>query len=393
MIKRYFILAILLTSITCVWSETNNIESVLSEIETNNLTLKTLREEHNAQKLSNKSDIALSNPEIEFNYIWGADNPTRGKGFAVSQEFDFQTILGYKSSVARTQNTLIDIIYKRERINLLLEAKTLCYDLIYYNALFKELNERLSLAEKNVSLFKMRFDNGDVSILEYNKAKLEYALSKGELANIEAEREEILSQLTILNGGKEVILNIEQFDIIAPLPLFDVWYSEAEALNPVLEYARNEMELSEKEIKLNRSAWAPKLSAEYSREWGEDSKNNGFKIGMSIPLWADINKVKSAKANASAIESRKNELEINFYYQIKNDYEKSIILQKSAAETKAAVEQLSNLKYLDKALDSGEITMLDYIIEVDMYYDARIMALDAEKAYYISLAKLSSYTL
>ena len=287
----------------------------------------------------------------------------------------------------------MDIEYKRERINLLLEAKILCYDLIYHNALYKELNERLSLANDNVSLFKKRFENGDVSILEYNKAKLDLALAKGELANVEADRQEILSQLSILNGGKEIILNIEQFEDIAPLPLFDVWYTEAEALNPVLEYARNEVELSERTIKLNRSAWAPKLSAEYSREWDKDAKLNGFTVGMSIPLWADINKVKSAKANAIASESRKKELEVNFYYQIKNDYEKSVILQKSAAETKLAVDQLSNMKYLGKALECGEITMLDYIVEVQMYYDARTMALDAERAYYMSLAKLSAYTL
>ena len=393
MIKRLYLVVILISASIISWGQEGTIESVLSEIETNNLTLKTLREANNAQKYANKEDIALSNPEVEFNYIWGANSPERGKGIAISQEFDFQTILGYKSSVANKQNQLLDIEYKRERINLLLEAKTLCYDLIYHNALFNELSERLELAKNNVTLFKKRFDNGDISILELNKAKLDLALAKGELANVEADRQDILSQLYILNGGKEVILELDQFDIISPLPLFDVWYTEAETQNPVLEYARNEVELSERAIKLNRSAWAPKLSAEYSREWEENSKLNGFTIGMSIPLWADINKVKSAKANAIAVESRKKEMEINFYYQIKNDYEKSIILQKSAAETKAAVEQLSNMKYLGKALECGEITMLDYIVEVQMYYEARTMALDAERAYYMSLAKLSAYTL
>ena len=38
-----------------------------------------------------------------------------------------------------------------------------------------------------------------------------------------------------------------------------------------------------------------------------NNKLNGFTIGMSIPLWADINKVKSAKANAIASESKKKE--------------------------------------------------------------------------------------
>lgn len=393
MIKHSYLVIILLFASITAWSQSKGIETVLVEIESNNLSLKALRDANNAQKYANKQEITLSNPEVEFNYIWGVNSPAKGKGLAISQEFDFQTILGYRSGVAKKQNELIDIEYKRERINILLEAKILCCELIYHNALYRELNDRFTLAKENVEAFKKRFDNGDVSILELNKAKLDLALAKGELANVEAERQEILSQLIILNGGKKIALNVEQFDAIAPLPLFDVWYSEAEVLNPVLEYARNEVELSEREIKLNRSAWAPKLSAEYSREWDDNAKLNGFKIGMSIPLWADANKIKSAKANAIAIESKKNELEINFYYQIKNDYEKSIILQKSAAETKAAVEQLSNLKYLGKALESGEITMLDYIVEVQMYYEARTMALDAERAYYMSLAKLSAYTL
>lgn len=393
MIKHFYFLIILLAATFVANGQNSDVDRVLAEIENNNLALKTLREANNAQKLSNREDILLSNPEVEFNYIWSGDHPERGKGFAVSQEFDFQTILGYKGGVAKKQNQLVDIEYKRERINLLLEAKTLCYDLIYHNALYKQLSERLELAEKNVEFFKRRFESGDVSILEYNKVKLDYALAKGELANVEADRQDILSQLTILNGGKEVTLNMDSFEAIAPLPLFDVWYSEAEQLNPVLEYARNEVELSERQIKLNKSAWVPKLSAEYSREWTDNTKSNGFKVGMSIPLWADINKVKSAKANTVAMESRENELKLNFYYQIKNDYEKSVILQKSAAETVNAVKQLSNMEYLGKALESGEIAILDYIVEVQLYYEARTMALDAEKAYYISLAKLAAYKL
>lgn len=392
--KKIILIVTIITYICNGTAQNTSIDKVLNDIENNNLTLKTLREEQKAEKLANKEDITLSNPEVEFNYIWGAYNhDINGKGISVSQEFDFKTILGFKSRVANKENELIDIVYKRERINLLLEAKLLCYEAIYYNALCKELNNRLSYAKTNVDAYKKRFENGDVSILEYNKVKLDYALAKGKLAEIEADREEVFSQLTILNGGNEVALLDESFELIAPLPLFDVWYTEAEALNPVLEYAKNEVELNKNRISLNRSAWAPTFSAEYERSWEENFKQNGFKIGMSIPLWADINKVKSAKAAKIASESRESELKINFYYQIKSAYNKTVILQKSAAETKSAVEQLSNMVYLGKALESGEISMLDYIVEVELYYDARTMALDAEKAYFSSLAKLSAYTL
>ena len=48
--------------------------AVLQRIETNNTTLAALREQTEAQKIENRTGIYISNPEVEFNYLWG--NPT-----------------------------------------------------------------------------------------------------------------------------------------------------------------------------------------------------------------------------------------------------------------------------------------------------------------------------
>ena len=49
----------------------NTIDGILVEIEKNNTTLSALRERAKANTLGNKTGIYLTNPEIEFNYLWG----------------------------------------------------------------------------------------------------------------------------------------------------------------------------------------------------------------------------------------------------------------------------------------------------------------------------------
>ena len=63
--KTIFIIVAILASIPLY--ARNNIKEILSSIEENNTTLKTLREEVKAQHLGNRTGIYLANPELEFN--------------------------------------------------------------------------------------------------------------------------------------------------------------------------------------------------------------------------------------------------------------------------------------------------------------------------------------
>ena len=119
------------------------IQSVLSSIEANNATLKTERELMEARKLSHRTGIYLPSPEVEFGYLWG-DPSVIGKrtDFSVTQSFDIATLTGMKNRLANEQSTLVEWQYKTNRMNVLLEARRYCIELIYCNALKKELNLR-----------------------------------------------------------------------------------------------------------------------------------------------------------------------------------------------------------------------------------------------------------
>ncbi|KAA6305520.1 hypothetical protein EZS27_042827, partial [termite gut metagenome] len=197
------------------------------------------REEAEAQKLANKTGIFLANPEAEFNYLWGSPDVIGNRtDVSIRQTFDIPTITGMKSRISNKQNRLVELRYKADRINILLQAKQYCMDLIYYDALKKQQTTRLRYAETIAGGYKKQLTQGDISLPEYNKALLNLSSVQGELSRIDVEQNAVLYELKQLNGGVELIPDDYRYED-TPLPTnFADWYASAEQKNPVLEYVR-----------------------------------------------------------------------------------------------------------------------------------------------------------
>jgi cobalt-zinc-cadmium efflux system outer membrane protein len=372
----------------------NNINRVLSSIEENNTTLKALREQAEADKLQNKTGIFLDNPEVGFNYLWGSPTDIGNRtDFSVSQTFDIPTITGMKSRLANGKNNLVEWQYKADRMNILLEAKQYCIELVYYNSLLKELYLRLEHAQTIAKGYKDRMDRGDVSILEYNKVNLNLSTIQGEISRMEVEREALFAQLKRLNGGIEVVFNDSDYGN-RELPLnFDEWYVQAEDKNPILAYVRNEIEVSQKQVSLSKAMNLPKFTAGYMSEKVVGQRYQGVSLGISIPLWSNKNQVKQAKAAVAAAQSREADTKQQFYSQLQIQYSKAMGLKTTADKYRQSLANVNNTILLKKALDAGEISLLDYMVEMGLYYDNVNQTLAAERDYQLAFAELSAVEL
>ena len=390
--KTIIIIVALLASMSLAAQE--NISSILFSIEENNTKLKALKGEMKAQKLGNKTGIYLSDPDVAFGYLWGTpSNIGTRKDFSVTQTFDIPTITGMKSRLANNKNQLVELQYASERINLLLEAKQYAIDLIYYNGLKKELEIRLRHAQTIADAYKQRLDRGDASILEYNKVQLNLSTVQGEMSRVEVERNTLLSELKRLNGGIEILLEENNYSP-ASLPAdFEEWYLSAEQKNPLLQYVKQQIEVSRKEVKLNKAMRFPKFSAGYSLEKTLGQKYQGANIGISIPLWENKNRVKQAKAGVIAAQTREQESKQQFYNRLQNLYMRANGLQQTAAGYRKSLQSLNNTALLMKALDVGEINLFNYIVEIGLYYDTVNQTLAAERDFEKALADLSAVEL
>ena len=295
--------------------------------------------------------------------------------------------------MADAQNGLLDVEYRAGRMAVLLEAKQACIQLIYYNALKAELEQRLAHAQAVADFYDRQLADGNANRLEVNKARLSLSAAQGELRRNEVERANLLSELQRLNGGEPIAFDQAVYAQPVLPQDFEAWYDEAAAANPALAYARQNVELKRREMKLGKLSGLPQISAGYMSELVPESNFRGITLGLSVPLWSNRNRVKQAKAAVVAAELQQKDATVQFYERLRNQYDRTLGLQRTAGEYRKALAELDNTQLLRKALDAGEISLLDYIVELGLYYTTVDEALAAERDYELALTELQSVML
>ncbi|RPH33747.1 MAG: transporter [Bacteroidales bacterium] len=370
----------------------NTIDKILTAIEKNNTTLLALQKQVEAQKLGNKTGIFPNNPEFEFNYLVG--NPS-GIGnrtdISLKQSFDFPTVYAYKSQIANARNGQAEYEFQKERKSILLNARWVCIDLVYTNSLKVELEKRLANAQSIANAYKTKLNEGETNILEFNKSQLYFLDTKKEVEKNDIERNSLLSELASFNGGIAIEFNDNLMQTAVIPNDFEQWYLQVEQNNPFLGWLKQEIEISLKQTKLSKAMSLPKFSLGYMSERVVGQNFQGVSAGISIPLWENKNTVKQAKAQTLALQSIEADNKIKFYNQLKMQHAKAIALQKSAIDYRSSIELYNNAELLKKALDKGEIALIDYILELSVYYNSLTKVLEIEKELNKTIAELEQY--
>lgn len=370
----------------------NNVDTALKAIEENNTTLKALKVSSEAQKLGNKTGLTPQNPEVEFNYLWGNPSAIGNRtDFSVKQSFDFPTAYSFRSQISNLKNEQAELEYQKQRKEILLQTRLVCIELTYNNALKAELSKRLNNATQIANAYKSKFDIGEVSILEHNKAHVNLLNVSKELENNEIERNVLLSELTTLNGGNPINFTDSLFTWQTIPADFEQWYTQTEANNPLLQWVKQEIAISEKQVKLNNTLSLPKFYGGFMSEKVVGQQFRGISLGITIPLWENKNTVKYAKAKTLAMQSMETDAKLQFYNSMKATHTKVISLQTNVTDYRSKLTMYSNSELLEKALDKGEISLSEYFFELSLYYESINRLLEMEQNLSKAFAELYRY--
>ncbi len=368
------------------------VDNLLSEIEKNNSTLAAMRKNADAEKLGFRTGLNPENPAVEFNYLWGSPDATGNRtDLRISQSFDFPSAYIYRNRISELRNSQAELEFVKQRNSILLEARLACNELIYCNAMRNELKKRTESAQLIADSYREKFNAGDAGILEFNKAQLVLVnLTKDYEAN-EIVRNSLLSELTRLNGGTAVVLDDTLFLAEAVAADFENWYREAEAGNPLLGWVRQEVEVSLAQEKLNTAMRMPKMEGGYMSEKTLGSEFRGITFGISVPLWENRNTAKYAKARTLAVQSAEDDSRLQFYNNLKLLHGRAVALSSSLEDYKDQLRLFSNADLLGEALDGGEISLLEYIFELSIYYESADKLLAMERDLNSTIAELNQF--
>ncbi len=373
----------------------NSIDQVLKSIETNNKSLQANTKMTDAQKLEAQTGKFLANPSVEWEQMWGnRNNPGSEYTLTVKQSLDFPTTYSNKNKLANLKANTIGFQSAAYRQQLLLNAKQTCIEIIYLRKQKSLLDERLANAETMFALYKKRFESGDANQLELNKIQLELLNAQNQSRLNKAALTAAEEQLRNLNGGKPITFDATDYPAGEELINFDQLQAAFMEADPNLKSLTGDQEIANREVKLSRSLTLPKFDVGYKRNAAKDHvASNGFMVGVSIPLFENKNTVKKTKAQAEFATASLEDNRLNLKTNLQQLYQQAEALQISRADYAKVLEQQRNIELLNKALNAGQLSVIDYFTELTTIYDSHQSYLDVEKEYHSILAQLYQYKL
>ncbi len=372
----------------------SNLDEILSSVTDNNKALMANQQYWEVQRLGFITGLTPYNPSVEYEYLNGSPvGAGIQKDFTVTQSFDFPTAYFKKNALSDEQITQTNYQSAAFRQDILLKAKLYFLELVYLNKQNRVLSDRLRNVEGLHNSYQRRLEEGEANILDVTKAKIQFVNLQNELRRNENEIEQNTVKLAQLNGGMAVEVSDIAYPIPPDVPEYDVLDSLVEANDPVLKVVIQKKEISKKQVAVMRSLTLPKLQAGYRSQTILGQSYRGVLLGMTIPLWEDKNRVKQEEAEVLYSELQIQNHITEHQHEIRELYLQYVNLKVSIAAYEELLDGVNTEAFLSKALELGEISTIDYFIELTYLYDAYDQYLLLENEYHETIAKLYKYKL
>jgi len=367
------------------------VDRLIDSVMANNPEIEALSRLTVASEASARSGLYPENPEINFGYYPGKPSDIGKKTvWSVTQSFDFPTTYARIRDLKQSDLELARLEEKRVVLEILGEARKSAIEYIALGKKLVVMNIRIGEIDRLEEAYSNLLNLGEVTSLEYSKVRMQAVTSRADLNELLRDQALVRSRLDYLSGGWSSLLDESDYPIL-PEPIIDTLLAEKMKYHPAFLIPDHKIGRAEIEESLSKTASLPGFNIGYASETVASETFIGPQLGLTVPLWGNSGSVKAAKASriyeesaASAeIESLKSSTIalFNNFVSIKEDLD---MVNISIFDSDARL-------LLDRALESGQITITEYFIELREYYNIVDIQLDLQEKYWLSLSELWDY--
>lgn len=365
-----------------------SLDSLLLAIEHNNKSLQALKKGNEATMQEVQAQNRLEDPTVEYSPFFQRNvKGMASSELVVSQGFDFPTLYAARNRYTRLQETVTDWQYESARRDVLLAAKQFCLDLIYLNREKALLAERQKNADELQALYEKRLAQGDATLIDLNKIKMDHMAIRTEMAQNDMARATALEGLQALNGGEPVAFSGQDYPASAAEADLNAMRDYLLRNDAALQAAEAAVSASRQEVKVNRQGWIPKLELGYRRNTDQSEASHGLLIGATIPLFSTRDKVKVARQRLAEAQLQQEEARVQAESALRTKFGELQQLKRAAAAYDVELMR-SSLQTLKKSIANGELSVIEYYTEADNVYRNLQERLKLESQYQKALADL-----
>lgn len=366
---KRFLIAVSFVLMAFTASADNSVDDVLKQIAQNNLTLRALQHDNEADVLDIKAENSLDGLSVEYSpFFRSGYSGVAESELVVSQEIQFPTKYADRNKQAKMLKSVGGKMYEKNRRDILFEAEQLCLDIIRLNMTMTMLDQRMKNSETLHQMYDKRMAAGDANILEVNKVKLDCMEVQTMVSEAQNERMLLLQQLQQLNGGKPVTIDSEKFPEFQPIKDFESYKALYLASDADIQMAETMLKSADMNVKMQKREWLPNISFGYRRNTEQKEGVNGLMVGVSFPLYSNSQRIKAARERRKSAELQVEQARKDAESQLQSGYQQLVGLQQVLDHSDVKMMQESIVLF-SKALQHGEINALDYYTEVNSIYE------------------------
>ena len=203
-----------------------------------------------------------------------------------------------------------------------------------------------------------------------------------------------LQELATLNGGIAIDFTDTTYMSDGDILSFEELRAEAVTSNPQLLTLKSEQVAARRQLSVNKSKSLPGFELGYRMNTATGGERfNGFLVGISIPLFSNRNNVKQAKAQALYTDLQLESTTTTVESELHQLYNQSVALKTSMDEYNMVLKSQNSLALLNKAIQTGQISMIEYFVDVTTFYQSMQNYMQLQNEYQKVMAQLYKYKL
>ncbi|MDB4335084.1 TolC family protein [bacterium] len=364
----------------------------MQAISTNNMLLKAAQTEKQANIAFFKTGLNPSNPELSYGYMPSAVDDDVKTNWQISQELQFPTLYLRKKQLSKLQVNREDLLLAAARQDILLQTQLTYIQLTYLDKAIQLAKKRFSDIEKLHQSLKRTMELGDASTLEVRRVNAEMISLKNALLAEETSYQKALQKLKVLNGGISITPTQFNYPTVSIENQESIW-NELLKLDPVISGIKVGVEIAKGREKVTKNERLPSINLGYGAEKTDVEHFRGPQVGISIPLWENSNRSKQARLNAQLMQEKVENMLLEANCRLMQEYLDYGMATKALSNLQSEIDLEDNYSLLNKSLNLGQISVLDYLRELEWMYDTEDAIIQAEKVLIEKSVQLTRFRL
>ena len=355
-----------------------------------------------AEKSSLNAEVAPSDPEVDFEYLWPSSAGEANRWSAgISQELpDFRKMSATRRVIRAIDS--LDIIQRRAAAaEATYEAEQRLINLIGVRRELMMLQEIHENFDSLTVSYTRAWEKGEVTILDLNKIKIEHARASAADRDAQGKVAALTAEIVALSGGD---ISADELVSLVDYPMYHLPESD-HGCRPedgmmekvVRDSPQFKVLAAQEKVAAEKSGLAskerfPKLTLGYVHAYEDGTHFNGLSAGLTLPVFSRKSSRLAAEAEEYAVKTGNMMKTQEMIATANADCARAHTLQRQLAMLGPAVENTNNIRLLKMALQGGEISLLEYLQETSYFVDAAREYNAARLEYALILASLARWS-